>query len=157
MPIMLRPRCRTRRRSPSRCGSSTATSPSGRGPQAEPRPLVTEHLLEDMSLYEIDGALCVHALATTFDVAEGNSRLRAELAKAPGRLFGVWCLSPWASRAGLTRPRSFSRRSTPRASAVSLPAENTGWSLHDAMMGDTFRAGERRVLTRRLALGRAEW
>ena len=46
------------------------------------------------SQYVFDGALCVHALATTFDVAEGNSRLRAELAKAPGRLFGVWCLSP---------------------------------------------------------------
>ena len=109
----------------------------------------TEHLLEDMSLYEIDGALCVHALAQTFDVAEGNSRVRAELAKAPGRLFGVWCLSPpgfpgWFD----TAAELLSALDSEGIRAVALPAENAGWSLHDAMMGDTFRAlEERRMLT----------
>ena len=109
----------------------------------------TEHLLEDMSLYEIDGALCVHALAQTFDVAEGNSRLRAELAKAPGRLFGVWCLSPLGFPGWFdTAAELLSALDSEGIRAVNLPAENTGWSLHDAMMGDTFRAlEERRMLT----------
>ena len=54
----------------------------------------TEHLLEDMDLAEIAGALVVHGLARSYDTRYGNERLKAELHKAPGRLFGAWCIAP---------------------------------------------------------------
>jgi len=54
----------------------------------------TEHLLEDMDLTEIAGALVVHQVAKSYDPMYGNQRLKPELAKAPGRLFGAWCIGP---------------------------------------------------------------
>lgn len=57
----------------------------------------TEHLLEDMELAEIAGALAVHSVATTYDPVYGNSRLHAEVAKAPDRLFPAWCIAPVGS------------------------------------------------------------
>ena len=57
----------------------------------------TEHLLQDMDLAEIAGALVVHAVATTYDPVYGNDRLAPELKKAPDRLFGAWCIAPLGS------------------------------------------------------------
>mgnify|MGYP001309749170 FL=1 len=54
----------------------------------------TEHLLEDMDVAEVAGALMVHAVATTYDPIYGNQRLGSELVKAPDRLFGAWCVAP---------------------------------------------------------------
>ena len=54
----------------------------------------TEHLLDDMALAEVSGALIVHGVARTYDACHGNGRLMPELQKAPDRLFGVWCLAP---------------------------------------------------------------
>ena len=57
----------------------------------------TEHLLEDMDLAEISGALVSHGLAHSYDTIYGNNRLRGELDKGPGRLFGLWCILPVGS------------------------------------------------------------
>ena len=57
----------------------------------------TEHLLADMDLAEISGALVSHAVAHSYDPCYGNARLAGELAKASERLFGLWCLLPLAS------------------------------------------------------------
>ena len=57
----------------------------------------TEHLLEDMDLGEISGALVSHSVAHANDPLYGNKRLAIESAKAPGRLFGLWCLLPVGS------------------------------------------------------------
>lgn len=57
----------------------------------------TEQLIEDMDLAEIAGALAVHSVSVTYDVIYGNNRLLPEIAKAPDRLFGVWCAAPLGS------------------------------------------------------------
>jgi len=54
----------------------------------------TDHLIQDMDLAEISGALVVHGVARTYDARYGNERLARELGKCRDRLFGVWCLAP---------------------------------------------------------------
>ena len=70
----------------------------GQRPAKHPRTRwSTEHLLEDMDLAEISGALVSHSLAHVYDPIYGNQRLEDELAKDPDRLFGVWCILPLGS------------------------------------------------------------
>ena len=107
----------------------------------------TEHLLEDMELAEIAGALTVHAVATTYDPMYGNRRLHAEVAKAPDRLFPAWCIAPVGSpgsyRTGGDLIRAMDERGV-RAARV-LP---TGLSAHPEFLGPTLDAlQEHAVLT----------
>jgi predicted TIM-barrel fold metal-dependent hydrolase len=107
----------------------------------------TQQLLEDMDLAEISGALVSHGVAHAYDPIYGNARLREELAVAPGRLFGVWCLLP------LESPDFYPDGDALLAAmegadvrAVRAVAGNV--SLHPEAMGATFAAlEEARVLT----------
>ena len=107
----------------------------------------TEHLLEDMDLAEIAGALTVHAVATTYDPVYGNGRLGPELAKAPDRLFGAWCLAPLGSpgfyETGDDMVSAMEEHDV-RAARI-VPG---GFSAHPEMMGPTFEVlQDRRMLT----------
>ena len=107
----------------------------------------TEHLLEDMDLAEIAGALTVHAVATTYDPMYGNGRLHAEVAKAPERLFPAWCIAPLggpgAYRTGDDLLRAMDEQGV---RAVRIPP--TGLSAHSEFLGPTLDAlQERGVLT----------
>ena len=67
----------------------------GQRPMKHPRMRwSTEHLLEDLDLAEISGALVVHGVAGSYDAVYGNHRLKDEIRKAPDRLFGAWCIVP---------------------------------------------------------------
>ena len=99
----------------------------------------TEHLLEDMQLAEISGALVSHTVAHSYDPGYGNARLQRELEKAPDRLYGVWCVLPLGS------PDFFSSgdqllvaMEEADVRAVRVVAGNL--SLHEAAMGETFEA-----------------
>ena len=100
-----------------------------------------EHLLADMDLAEISGALVSHAVAHSYDPRYGNARLAGELAKAPERLFGLWCLLPLASPdfyvAGDDLLRAMAAADI---RAVRCVAGN--YSLHQEMMGPTLAALE---------------
>ena len=57
----------------------------------------TEHLLEDMALAEISGALISHGLAQSYDPLYGNRRVGEETKKASEKLFPLWCVLPLGS------------------------------------------------------------
>ena len=107
----------------------------------------TEHLLEDMDLAEISGALVVHGVARSYDVRYGNARLKTELQKAPGRLFGAWCIVPlgepgfFATGDGMIRAMA-----TDDIRAVRLVPG--GFPLHPEVIGAAFETLQHhRVLT----------
>ncbi len=113
----------------------------------------TEHLLQDMDLAEISGALVSHGVAHSYDPRYGNQRLDAELAKAPGRLFGVWCLLPVGS------PDFFQRgdellTAMEEADIRAVRAVTGNYSLHHEVMGPTFEALQE---TQTLTLLEAGW
>ena len=110
----------------------------GQRPMKHPRVRwSTEHLLEDMDLAEISGALVTHGVARSYDPVYGNRRLQAERAKAPGRLFGAWCIVP------LGDPGFFADGD---ALIAAMEAEDVravrlmpgGFSMHPEIVGPTF-------------------
>jgi predicted TIM-barrel fold metal-dependent hydrolase len=107
----------------------------------------TGHLLEDMELAEISGALVSHAVAHSYDPTYGNARLQQELDKAPDKLFGVWCLLPLGSPDFYASgDELLSAMAEADVRAVRAVAGN--YSLHHAAMGETFEAlQEAQVLT----------
>ena len=110
-------------------------------------PWSTEHLLEDMDLAEIAGALAVHGVARSYDVVYGNERLRAELARAPDRLFGAWGIVP------LGEPDFFKTgdemvRAMEAAAVRAVRIIPGGYSAHANLMGPTFEVLQHhRILT----------
>ena len=107
----------------------------------------TEHLLEDMDLAEIAGALAVHAVARSYDPTYGNERLASELAVAPDRLFGAWCIAPLGSpgfyETGDDMVGAMEERDV-RAVRI-VPG---GFSSHPEVMGPTFEVLQHhRILT----------
>ena len=102
----------------------------------------TEHLLEDMDLTEIAGALVVHQVAKSYDPVYGNGRLKPELAKAPERLFGAWCISQLGAPGFFdTGDEMIAAMEAEDIRAVRLVPSGTvvgGFSLHPAVMGPTF-------------------
>lgn len=113
----------------------------------------TAHLLEDMDLAEIAGALVSHGLAHAYDPRYGNDRLAAELTLAPGRLFGVWCILPLGSpdfyRSGDDLLLAMEKAGV-RAARV-VPG---GFSLRPEVVGETLAALEE---ARMLTLFEAGW
>ena len=97
----------------------------------------TEHLLEDMDLAEISGALVVHGVARSYDVRYGNERLKAELEKAPGRLFGVWCIVP-IGEPGFYQSGDEMVRAMEGADIRAVRVMPGGFSLAPEVMGETF-------------------
>ena len=97
----------------------------------------TEHLLEDMDLAEISGVLVVHGVARSYDTGYGNRRLKAELRKAPGRLFGAWCMAP------VGEPGNFAHgdemiRAMEAEDIRAVRFVPGGFSLHPQVIGPTF-------------------
>jgi len=112
----------------------------------------TEHLLEDMQLAELSGALISHALAHSFDPIYGNDRLIQEIGKAPDRLFPVWCILPLGSVDFYSREREMlGAMEEADVRAVRLVRGN--YSLHEAVMGDTFAALEEAQILTLLSMG----
>ena len=112
----------------------------------------TEHLLEDMQLAELSGALVSHALAHSFDPIYGNDRLIQEIGKAPDRLFPVWCILPLGSVDFYSREREMlGAMEEADVRAVRLVRGN--YSLHEAVMGDTFAALEEAQILTLLSMG----
>jgi predicted TIM-barrel fold metal-dependent hydrolase len=113
----------------------------------------TEHLLEDMELAEISGALVSHGLAQSYDPLYGNGRLVAEIKKAPDKLFPLWCILPLGSvdfyACGEEMLRAMEETGV---RAVRLVQGN--YSLHEAVMGETFAALQE---TKTLTLLSAAW
>lgn len=120
----------------------------GQRPMKHPRVRwSTEHLLEDMDLAEIDGALVVHGVARSYDPVYGNVRLRLELAKAPQRLFGAWCLTPLGSP-GFYATGDELLRAMEAENIRAVRITPGQYSLHHDMMGETFETlQEARILT----------
>ena len=112
----------------------------GQRPEKHPRVRwSTEHLLEDMDLAEISGALVSHGLAHSYDPIYGNSRLRGELKKGPERLFGIWCILPVGSPDFYASgDQLLGAMEEEDIRAVRAVAGN--FSLHPEMMGETFEA-----------------
>ena len=107
----------------------------------------TEHLLEDMDLAEIAGALTVHAVATTYDPVYGNARLHAEVAKAPGRLFPAWCIAPLGGP-GAHRTEDDLLRAMDEQGVRAVRIPPTGLSAQPEFLGPTLDAlQEQGVLT----------
>jgi predicted TIM-barrel fold metal-dependent hydrolase len=107
----------------------------------------TEHLLEDMDLAEIAGALVSHAAAHAYDPIYGNARLQEEAKKAPDRLFGVWCILPLGAP-DFYRTGDELLLAMEKARVRAVRAVAGAYSLHEAVMGETFAAlQEARVLT----------
>ena len=97
----------------------------------------TEHLLEDMDLAEIAGALVTHGVAHSYDPIYGNARLQQELEKGPGRLFGAWCILPLGSPDFYPSGDELLRAmEAGDVRAVRLVPGNV--SLHPEVMGETF-------------------
>ena len=112
----------------------------------------TEHLLEDMQLAELSGALISHALAHSFDPIYGNDRLIQEIGKAPDRLFPVWCILPLGSVDFYSTEREMlGAMEEADVRAVRLVRGN--YSLHEAVMGDTFAALEEAQILTLLSMG----
>lgn len=96
----------------------------------------TAHLVEDMDLAGIAGALVVHGVARSYDTVYGNSRLREELRKVPNRLFGAWCIVPIGEPGFFTTGDDLilaMETADIRAVRI-LPG---GFSLHPQVMGST--------------------
>ena len=115
------------------------------GPRVQKHPRErwsTEHLLKDMDLTEISGALVVHQIAKSYDPMYGNQRLKAELAKAPGRLFGAWCVGPLGGpgffKTGDEMIRAMETEDIRAVCLVPDGAAVSGFPVHSAVMGPTF-------------------
>jgi len=107
----------------------------------------TEHLLEDMDLAEISGALVVHGLARSYDPAYGNARLSAEIGKAPDRLFGVWCMAP-IGEPGFYSSGDEMVRAMEEADVRAVQCVPGAFSLHPEVAGPTFEVLQHhRILT----------
>ena len=107
----------------------------------------TEHILEDMDLSEIAGALVIHGVARSFDPVYGNARLKPELAKAPDRLFGVWCLAPLGDP-GFYETGDELLQAMEASDIRAARLVPGGFSLHPDVIGETLEAlQEDRVLT----------
>ena len=106
-----------------------------------------EHLLEDMDLAEIAGALLVHGVARSYDVLYGNARLKSELQKAPERLFGAWCIGP-VGEPGFHADGDEMMRAMAADSIRAVRLVPGGFSLHPEVMGATFETlQQNRILT----------
>ena len=99
----------------------------------------TEHLLEDMALAEISGALVSHGVAHSYDPVYGNARLQRELEKAPEQLFGVWSILPVGSP-GFFHTGDELLRAMDEENVRAVRAVAGNYSLHPEMMGETFEA-----------------
>ena len=107
----------------------------------------TEHLLEDMDLAEISGALVVHGVARSYDALVGNGRLKTELEKAPDRLFGAWCIGP-VGEPGFFADGDEMVRAMAAENIRAVRLVPGGFSLHPEVIGATFEALQHhRVLT----------
>ena len=107
----------------------------------------TEHLLEDMDLAEISGALIVHGLARSYDPAYGNARLAAEIGRAPDRLFGVWCMAP-IGEPGFYPSGDEMVRAMEAAAVRAVQFVPGMFSLHHEVAGHTFEVLQHhRILT----------
>ncbi len=126
----------------------------GQRPMKHPRARwSTEHLLEDMDLAEISGALVVHGVAVSYDVVYGNKRLEGELSKAPERIFGAWCIVP-VGEPGFFKAGDEMIGTMEEAGIRAVRIEPGGFSLHPEVMGETFEVLERHEI---LTLLPAEW
>ena len=96
----------------------------------------TEHLLEDMDLAEIAGALIVHGLALDYDVLYANARLAAEVQKSPDRLCGLWCIGP-IGEPGFHATADEMLRAMEAEDVRAVRILPTGLSLHPDFMGGT--------------------
>ncbi len=104
------------------------------------------HLLEDMNLAEIAGALVTHTLAHTYDPLYGNARLEQELRTAAGRLFAAWCILPAGTPGFYPTPAALLRALEDHG-VRAVRAVPGSYSLHADMMGPTLAAlQEARVL-----------
>ena len=111
------------------------------------QPWSTEHLLEDMDLAEIAGALVVHGVAQSYDVAYGNERLKVELAKAPDRLFAAWCIVP-VGDPGFFLDADQMVRAMDDQDVRAVRLSPAGYSAHPEVVGPTLQALQyRRILT----------
>ena len=97
----------------------------------------TEHLLEDMDLAEISGALVMHEIARGYDVLYGNARLHDELKKSPRRLFGTWCIGPIGGP-GFHADGNKMIESMEVNNIRAVRLVPGGFSLHQEVMGPTF-------------------
>ena len=101
----------------------------------------TEHLLEDMDLAEISGALVSHGVAHSYDPIYGNARLATEMAQAPERLFGVWCLLPVGAPDFFPDGEAL-LRAMEEADIRAVRCVAGNYSLHAEVMGPTLAALE---------------
>ena len=97
----------------------------------------TEHLLEDMELAEISGALVSHGVAHSYDPVYGNARLDCEVQKAPDKLFALWCLLPLGSP-DFFRDGDALLGAMQQADVRAVRLVPGNYSLHREMMGQTF-------------------
>ena len=105
-----------------------------------------------MQLAELSGALISHALAHSFDPMYGNNRLAQEIEKAPDRLFPLWCILPLGSVDFYSTEREMlGAMEAADVRAVRLVRGN--YSLHEAVMGDTFKALEEAQILTLLSMG----
>ena len=112
----------------------------GPRPMKHPRTRWTvEHLVEDLNLAEIDGALVVHASAIQYDPLYGNARLAGTLDQAPGRLFGAWSISP-VGEPGFFQTTDALLDAMSEADIRAVRITPGNYSLHPDMMGPTFNA-----------------
>ncbi len=110
----------------------------GQRPSKHPRMRWSaEHLLEDMDLAEISGALVVHGVAKSYDPIYGNARLKHELGKAPDRLFGVWCILP-IGEPDFFKTGDDMMRAMEEEDIRAVRIVPGGFSLHHQVMGYTF-------------------
>jgi len=96
----------------------------------------TTHLIEDMELAEISGALVTHALAINYESMYGNIRLLNEINDYPGKLFGAWCIDPLGEPGFFSKSQDMIKSMNEnKIRAVRLVPGS--YSLHEDLMGET--------------------
>tara|TARA_A100001037_G_C15151995_1_gene639931 strand:- start:5131 stop:6786 length:1656 start_codon:yes stop_codon:yes gene_type:complete len=96
----------------------------------------TEHLLEDMELAEIAGALVTHSSAIHYESMYGNLRLLKEIKEYPNKLFGSWCIDPIGDPGFFTTAEDMiNSMNENKIRAVRLVPGS--YSLHQDLMGET--------------------
>ena len=120
----------------------------GPRPMKHPRTRWTvDHLIEDLDLAEIDGALVVHASAIHYDARYGNERLAPALDRSPGRLFGAWSITP-VGEPGFFQTTDELLDAMTEADIRAVRITQGNYSLHPDLMGPTFDAlQEAKILT----------
>ena len=110
----------------------------GQRPMKHPRVRwSTRHLLEDMDLAEISGALVTHGVALSYDPVYGNRRLQSERAKAPDRLFAAWCIVPLGDP-GFFADGDALIGAMEEEDVRAVRLAPGGYSMHPELVGPTF-------------------